>query len=242
MLRIEDIGKSYDGHTVLSKLSVSVNKGEVLSILGKSGCGKTTMLKIIAGLLDHTEGTIEMNGLVINNIPAHLRQIVYLYQEPMLFPHLDVYSNLAFGLKIRKEKNAIIIKKVAQIAEELELSAHLKKMPDQLSGGQKQRVAFGRALVLNPRVLLLDEPFGNLDAQTRAAMQSLFQKMAKEHSITAIFVTHDLKEALVVGTKFGLLEAGQLVVYDSKEQFIGEPKTGIRSEIDFWQQLIQLNG
>jgi len=240
MLTIKNIHKSYGGGVILEDISLTVTKGAVLSILGKSGGGKTTLLKIIAGLLPQDRGMIEMEDCVMDNIPAHQRQIIYLYQEPLLFPHLNVFENLAFGLRLRKENKSAIVTKVEKIATELELSAHLSKMPGQLSGGQRQRVSFGRALILNPKILLLDEPFGNLDAQTRKTMQELFKKVAQEHNITAIFVTHDLKEALIVGDRLGMLQRGKINLYNSKDAFINDINTGASEEIAFWQQMLHL--
>ena len=239
MLEIENLSKGFGDMMVVNNLSISVEQGNVLSVLGKSGCGKTTLLRIIAGLVDPDAGLLKLDGSVVNDVPAHLRQMVYLYQEPLLFPHLNVYENIAFGLRLRKEKDGIVKEKVMHMLGELELSGQERKAPAQLSGGQRQRVSFGRALVLHPRVLLLDEPFGALDAQTRGAMQSFFQRVAAEHRITAIFVTHDVKEALIIGDRFGLMQAGKLAVYESREAFVADPQTGVGTELQFWQNLRQ---
>jgi ABC-type sugar transport system ATPase subunit len=237
MLAIKNISKTYGASIILEDVSITLGRGTILSILGKSGGGKTTLLKIIAGLLAQDSGTIAMNGIGLDEIPAYRRHIMYLYQEPLLFPHLNVFNNLAFGLKLKKEDKHTITEKVHQIAGELEIAEHLKKMPGQLSGGQKQRVSFGRSLILKPDVLLLDEPFGNLDTQTRATMQALFKRVAVEHQITAIFVTHDLKESLLMGNEYAMLQSGRLTLYDSREKFINDPSSGIRSEISFWKKV-----
>ena len=239
MLEIENIGKSFGKMIVVNNLSATVEQGKVLSVLGKSGCGKTTLLRMIAGLLAPDAGLLTLDGMVVNNVPAHQRQMVYLYQEPLLFPHLNVYENIAFGLRLRKENDSVVKEKVMQMLDELELAGQERKSPAQLSGGQRQRVSFGRALVPHPRVLLLDEPFGALDAQTRGAMQSFFQRVAAEHRITAIFVTHDVKEALIIGDRYGLMQAGKLTVYDTREAFIADPQTGVGAELQFWQNLRQ---
>jgi len=209
----------------------------VLSILGKSGCGKTTLLKIIAGLEHSKEGELQLADQDLTLLAAQQREIVYLYQEPLLFPHLNVFENLAFGLRLRKESKTRIQEKTMKMLLDLELEKEAKRMPQALSGGQRQRVAFGRALIINPKVLLLDEPFGNLDAQTRANMQSLFKKVSEKFNITAVFVTHDLKEALLMGDDFGYMAAGKLEVYKDKKQFLTDTRTGIQEELDFWKTI-----
>src|SRR5262249_44087846 len=145
LLRIEHLNKSFPPERVLSDLSVSLNEHHTLSIVGRSGCGKTTLLKIIAGLLPCDSGEIYLHDKRINDVPAHQRNIVYLYQEPLLFPHLSVFENVAFGLRLRKQPENLIHKKTSEMIQSLQLEDHSRKMPHQLSGGQKQRVSFGRA-------------------------------------------------------------------------------------------------
>lgn len=236
-LETTDIAKKYNEHTVLQDISFSLQHHQTMSILGKSGCGKSTLLKIIAGLEQQDEGKILLNGHDFTGTPAHERNIVYLFQEALLFPHLNISANLAFGLKVRKLSKSIIREKVDETLAHLGLEAHAKKMPHQLSGGQKQRVAFGRALIVNPPLILLDEPFSSLDVETRDEMQQLYKKIAKEYNITALFVTHDLKEALIMGDSISYMEAGVLKVYDSKEGFINDARTGVQGEIGFWNKL-----
>jgi putrescine transport system ATP-binding protein len=163
--------------------------------------------------------------------------MVYLYQEPLLFPHLTVFENVAFGLRIRKVAKAEINRQVNELLDELDLREHASKAPNQLSGGQRQRVSFGRALIIRPRLLLLDEPFGNLDAQTRADMQQLFLRVSQQHRITSLFVTHDSREALTVGTRFGYLDQGQLTSFASVAEFVQDARTAIRSELAFWESI-----
>ncbi|MCL4136402.1 UNVERIFIED_CONTAM: hypothetical protein GTU68_066876, partial [Idotea baltica] len=210
MLEIKNITKQFGEEQVLKALSLKLGEGEILSILGKSGSGKSTLLKIIAGLEAAADGALLLDGKDISNQATQDRKIVYMYQEPLLFPHLDVRENLAFGLSVRGESSELISEKTAVMLKALQLEEQAEKMPHQLSGGQKQRVNFGRAMIIEPRLVLLDEPFGNLDSQTREAMQELFIKVAREQGITALFVTHDVKEALQVGTRYGFLERGQL--------------------------------
>lgn len=235
-LEVKNLSKQFGKEQVLKALTFNLKEQSVLSILGKSGSGKTTLLKIIAGLETADEGIITLNNEVINTIPPHQRNIVYLYQEPLLFPHLNVFENVAFGLRLRKAQDKVIREKVLNLLEELELSSQQAKMPTQLSGGQRQRVAFGRALIISPKVLLLDEPFGALDAETRQTMQQLLHKIIAEHSITTIFVTHDLKEAIVMGDRIGVMERGRLEVYDDKTDFINNTES-VKKEINFWKGL-----
>lgn len=230
-----DIKKTYGPEAVLRELSFQLAEHEMLSILGRSGSGKTTLLKILAGLETPDGGRVLLRGQDMGPVPPNRRNMVYLYQEPLLFPHLDVFENVAFGLRLRKLPAADVRKRVMEMLDNLELPEQARKMPHQLSGGQKQRVAFGRALIINPRVLLLDEPFGALDSETRASMQELLKRIAETFAITALFVTHSLKEALIMGDRIGLMQEGRLKVYDSKKDFIADADTGVQEELAFWR-------
>lgn len=237
-LSVRELYKSFGSDSVLEHLSVDVSKQSTLSILGKSGCGKTTFLKILAGLESQDKGSVHLNGVDISSRSPQKRGIVYLYQEPLLFPHLDVFDNIAFGLRIQKVHPDEIRKRVTELVNELGLSSHSQKMPDQLSGGQKQRVAFGRAIIVNPSLLLLDEPFASLDVETRATMQQLFKRLALQFGMTSIFVTHDLKEALLMGDQIAYMKAGHITAYPSKKSFITDPEVGVLNEIAFWSNLL----
>jgi ABC-type Fe3+/spermidine/putrescine transport system ATPase subunit len=208
-LQIENVYKNYGNREVLKSISLHVEASSTISILGKSGCGKSTLLKIIAGI----------------------------EQEALLFPHLNVFENVAFGLRIRKESTFVITQKVNTLLQQLGLHTEAKKMPHQMSGGQKQRVAFGRALIINPPLMLLDEPFSSLDVETRTSMQQLYKSIAAAYNITALFVTHDLKESLIMGDKIAYMENGLLTVYHDKKSFINDLKTGVTDEINFWNTL-----
>lgn len=234
-LEVEHINKSFGGEQIVKNLSLALKREETLSILGQSGCGKTTMLKIIGGLVKADSGTIILDETVVGNVSADKRGIVYLYQEDLLFPHLNVFENIAFGLRIKKVNNQEIQSKVNGMIQSLELEGQAEKMPHQLSGGQRQRVSFGRAIITNPKLLLLDEPFGSLDAGTRSRMQKLFKKIAAEFKITSLFVTHDLKEAILMGDKIAFMRKGNLKVYETKEDFISDAETGVQDEIRFWE-------
>ncbi|SMG35411.1 ABC transporter [Marivirga sericea] len=237
-LEIQYINKSFGKEQIVKDLNFSLAPHKTLSILGKSGCGKTSMLKIIGGLLKADSGNIILDGNDISELEAEKRNIVYLYQEDLLFPHLNVFENIAFGLRIKKQKEAHIQSKVKEMLELLELEDQGQKMPHQLSGGQRQRVSFGRAIIINPALLLLDEPFGSLDAGTRQRMQQLFKDIAHKFKITSLFVTHDLKEAILMGDEIAFMQSGKLKLYKNKEEFIADPSTGVQNEIGFWENLI----
>ncbi len=235
MLSVASLSKTFSDQPVLTNVTFGVKTGQVLAVLGRSGCGKTTLLKILAGLETPGAGDILVDGKSLLHLPPNERQMVYLYQEPLLFPHLTVFENVAFGLRIRKVDKASVSRQVSDLLAELDIADQAQKQPHQLSGGQRQRVAFGRALIIKPRLLLLDEPFGNLDGQTRTAMQTFFTRVARQHHITSLFVTHDSREALTVGTAFAYLDRGTMTSYDSVHDFTADPRTGIHDELAFWE-------
>ncbi|WP_400071343.1 ABC transporter ATP-binding protein [Zobellia russellii] len=237
-LEVQHIVKSFGAERVVKDLNFLLQAKQTLSILGKSGCGKTTMLKTIGGLATPDSGKILLNGVDITETKPEKRNIVYLYQEDLLFPHLNAFENIAFGLRLKKIPEGLINEKVEHMLHSLELEGQADKMPMQLSGGQRQRVSFGRAISTNPSLLLLDEPFGSLDTGTRQRMQELFKKLTTEFNITSLFVTHDLKEAVLMGDQIGFMEDGVLKVYKDKKDFIQDPQTGVQSEIEFWGGLI----
>lgn len=236
-LQLNNISKAFQDKTVLQDISFSLPAHGTLSVLGKSGCGKSTLLKIIAGIEVPDAGTIALDLTDITRKNPNERNIVYLFQEPLLFPNMNVFENIAFGLRIRKMKEKELNEKVNEMGESLQIADQLKKMPHQLSGGQKQRVAFGRALIINPPLILLDEPFSSLDVETRSTMQHLYKSMAKRYSITALFVTHDLKEALLMGDQVAYMENSILQIFTDKQAFINDPRTGVLNEVQFWNTL-----
>jgi ABC-type Fe3+/spermidine/putrescine transport system ATPase subunit len=236
-LEVNRVSKSYGLKRILNEVSFNLPAHGTMTILGKSGCGKSTLLKVISGIEFQDEGSIILNGKNISALPPNQRNIVYLFQEALLFPHLNVFENIAFGLRIRKEASLQIRTKVDAMLQSLELTEHSTKMPHQLSGGQKQRVAFGRALIINPPLILLDEPFSSLDVEIRASMQQLYKSIATQFNITALFVTHDLKEALLMADRISYMEAGKLQIYESKQTFIDDPRTGVKNETAFWNNL-----
>jgi len=242
MIEAKNITKSFGDEKVLRDVSFTFEQNKTLSILGKSGSGKTTLLKIFAGLESKYSGQIFVDGRRMDDVKPKDRGVVYLYQEPLLFPHLTVEENIGFGLRIRGEKQEFIKEKTLEMVDRLQLNSQEKKYPEQLSGGQKQRVAFGRAFIIHPNVLLLDEPFGSLDPETRLEMQTLFVEISRAEKITTLFVTHDLKEALMTGDIFGMMQDGALHLFDSREAFINDAKTGVQEELTFWKKLIKNDG
>ena len=237
ILNVKNLHKNFGKETILKDINLSLEKKTVLSLLGSSGSGKTTLLKIIAGLETEDEGSIFLNGKDIGHQKPQQRNIVYLYQEALLFPHLNAFENIAFGLRLKKTDGNIITEKVNQMLENLDMVKHAEKMPNQLSGGQRQRISFGRAMVIEPELLLLDEPFGALDAITRTKMQALFKQLAHSMHISALFVTHDLKEAIVMGDQIGKIQKGELVQYETKQEFYNDEFSGVQKEIEFWKNI-----
>ena len=241
-LEVAGLFSAFQGETVLSGVDLSVGRGGALCVVGRSGAGKTTLLKTIAGLLSPEAGSIRLDGREITELPAERRGIVYLYQEALLFPHLTVLENIAFGLRLRKTPQAEVARSVGALIDELELQGHEGKMPHQLSGGQRQRVAFGRALIVGPALLLLDEPFSSLDSEARAVMQQLYKRIARQHGMTSIFVTHSIKEALLMGETIASLEGGRARSFASLTEFIAAPESGVAGEVAFWKSLGSGNG
>ena len=236
-LDIQGIYKKFGKDSILTDVNLHLKKNTVLSLLGSSGSGKTTLLKIIAGLETQDKGEILLYGKNINRQKPQQRNIVYLYQEALLFPHLNAFENVAFGLRLKKLKESVIKEKVDLMLKNLGMTNHASKMPSQLSGGQRQRISFGRAMVIEPELLLLDEPFGALDSSTRGKMQELFKSLAHAMQISALFVTHDLKEAIVMGDQIGKIKKGELLQYETKKDFFNDEHSEVHKEIDFWTNI-----
>lgn len=236
-LEVEELSKLFGAERVLDRLSFSVAVETTLAVLGRSGSGKTTLLKVIAGLLAADGGRVSLGGTDLGHRPPQERHVVYMTQEPLLFPHLDVAGNVAFGLRLRGLSESRARPAVESLLESLELADQRRKLPQQLSGGQKQRVAFGRALAVQPSLLLLDEPFSSLDAESRTAMQQLYRRIAREHRMTSLFVTHSLKEALLMGDAVALLRGGKFKTYASAQEFAEDPESGVAEEVSFWREI-----
>ena len=198
LIEFRNIVKNFDGQIVLKGINLDIYENEFVTLLGPSGCGKTTLLRILGGFLEQDEGHVIFNGEDISGVPAYQRPINTVFQKYALFPHLNVYDNVAFGLKIKKMSKELIEPKVNRMLQLVGLDGYQKKDVTLLSGGQQQRVAIARALVNEPDVLLLDEPLSALDAKLRKEMQKELKRIQQEVGITFIFVTHDQEEALTM--------------------------------------------
>ncbi len=213
-----------------------------MAVLGPSGCGKTTLLQILAGLLPADQGQMRIEGRDVLSLPARQRGVLYLSQEALLFPHMNVEENIAFGLSIRGVSAAEQKREVGLMLEQLGLSGFGHRSPESLSGGQRQRVAFGRAMIVKPGILLLDEPFGSLDVQTRAEMQELYRRLSAERQSTTLFVTHDIREALIMGDELSVMKDGVLQVFESRKAFLRSPDNAAKRELNFWQGVFSGEG
>lgn len=275
MIRIRGLAKSYGVERVLEALDMELEAGHCLAVLGPSGSGKTTLLRLLAGEEEPDAGRMEVGGMDLAGLSPERRGVVMLGQEALLFPHLDVFENLAFGLRMQADNRGpwAVLKRwagqywrqtrqrwsgnktpdlyrgldpeesalrhqVHRMLEALDLLPHAHKSPSALSGGQRQRVAFGRALLIRPKVLLLDEPFASLDAQTRREMQELYRKLSSAEGTTSLLVTHDLREALVLGDRFARLCEGRLLHYPDRAAFAADPYSGVAEEQAFWRDAL----
>lgn len=224
ILELRNITKEYDGKVVLKGISLNIHEGEFLTILGPSGCGKTTLLRIIAGFEQPNNGQLLFKGKDLIKIPIHKREINTIFQNYALFPHLNVFDNIAYGLKLRKVDREKIKKEVKKALDLVKLSGMEDKDVNDLSGGQKQRVAVARALVLNPKILLLDEPFAALDLKLRQQMQVELKKIQQEIDITFIFITHDQEEAFIMSDRVVVLNQGQIQQIGTPQDIYNEPE------------------
>lgn len=224
IIELKNITKKYNNHVVLENFNLYVRRNGFITLLGPSGCGKTTTLNIIAGFEDVDEGSIIFENHVINSLPPHKRQINTVFQKYALFTHMNVYENVAFGLRIKKLPEKKINEKVRDMLKLVELEGFEKRATDSLSGGQQQRVAIARAVVNEPKVLLLDEPLGALDLKLRKEMQLELKNMQKKLGITFIFVTHDQEEALTMSDTIVVMNKGKIQQIGTPEYIYNEPK------------------
>ena len=224
-IKIVNLNKSFNNKTVLDNINLEVKEGEIISLLGPSGCGKSTTLKIIAGILDFDKGDILFNDKSIKNTTTKNRNVGIVFQEYLLFPHMTVYENIEFGLKMKKVRKGDRDKKVKELIELVKLKDYDNKYPSELSGGQKQRVAIARTLAVNPQVLLLDEPFSNLDINLRQEMREFVSTLQKELKVTTILVTHDKEEALMMSDKIAVMVNGQIKQFDTPSNLYEKPNS-----------------
>ncbi|MGI5239375.1 ABC transporter ATP-binding protein [Dactylosporangium sp. CA-139066] len=223
-VKLDEVSKVYaDGTRAVDGLSLDIADGELLVLVGPSGCGKTTALRMVAGLEDISGGVLSIGGRVVNRVPARDRDIAMVFQSYALYPHLDVYDNIAFGLKLRKVPRGEIERRVAATGAALGLKDHLRRRPRALSGGQRQRVAMGRAIVREPQAFLMDEPLSNLDAKLRVQMRTEIARTTRRLGVTTIYVTHDQTEAMTLGDRVAVMKKGVLQQVASPQELYDRP-------------------
>ncbi len=221
---IKDAVKKYGDFVALKGVSLDIKEGEFFTLLGPSGCGKTTLLRMIAGFNSIEGGEFYFGDKLINNVPAYKRDIGMVYQNYAIFPHLNVKDNVAYGLKARKVDKETIEKKVNDALELVQIAHLSERKPNELSGGQQQRVALARAFVIEPGVLLMDEPLSNLDAKLRVQMRSVIKKLQKRLGITTIYVTHDQEEALAISDRIAVMKDGVIMQIGTPQEIYAKPQ------------------
>ena len=225
LLSLQHIKKDFGEGEVLSDISLDVHRGEFVTLLGASGCGKTTTLRIISGLETADEGRVLLGGRDMTDLPPEKRPVNTVFQSYALFPHMNVEKNVAYGLRLRGMDKRAIDKRVREMLELVQMSGHAKRMPAQLSGGQRQRIAIARALALEPELLLLDEPLGALDLQLRRQMQVELKRLQKQLGITFIYITHDQEEAVNMSDRIAVMRAGRFEQIGTPEEIYDAPMT-----------------
>jgi len=223
-ISFEHIKKNFSSERVIKDLNIEIKDGEFFTFVGPSGCGKSTILNMIAGLEEITDGTIKFDGMVVNELSPKERNVAMVFQSYALYPHMTVYDNLAFPLKIKKIKKEVIESEVKRISFLLGLDELLKRKPRELSGGQRQRVALGRAIIRKPRVFLMDEPLSNLDARLRVEMRTELKRLHNELKITTIYVTHDQAEAMSMSDRIAVLSDGLIQQCGTPREIYLKPK------------------
>ena len=223
-IKMEGLGKIYDdGTRAVGNLDLEIEDGEFLVLVGPSGCGKSTVLRMIAGLEDITEGTMTIGDKVVNDVAPKDRDIAMVFQNYALYPHMSVYDNMAFGLKLRKFSKDEIQRRVHEAADILEIREYLQRKPKALSGGQRQRVAMGRAIVREPAAFLMDEPLSNLDAKLRVQMRAELERLHSRLETTTVYVTHDQVEAMTLGDRIAVMNAGRLEQVGTPDELYERP-------------------
>ena len=241
---LKNLVKSYDGkNNIIDNINLEIKDKEFVVLVGSSGCGKSTILRLISGLEDITKGEVLIDNKIVNNVLPKDRDIAFVFQSYALYPHMSVYDNIGFGLKMRGFDKKYIDKKVREVASSLNLDELLLRRPKELSGGQRQRVALGRAIVRNPKVFLMDEPLSNLDANLRVQMRSEIKKLHKTLQTTFIYVTHDQTEALTMGDRIVVLDKGKIQQVDTPVEIYNNPKNkfvaGFIGQMNFIDVLVE---
>ncbi len=222
---LQEVKKSYGKQQVIHGVDIDIDSGEFVVVVGPSGCGKSTLLRMIAGLETVSDGSVLIDGKVVNDLEPMERNIAMVFQNYALYPHMTVFDNIAYSLKIAKVSKAEIAERVAEVAELLQLSEYLKRRPKQLSGGQRQRVAMGRAIVRRPSVFLFDEPLSNLDAKLRVQMRLEIKRLQQKLGITSVFVTHDQVEAMTLGDRLMVLNEGRVEQFGTPVELYNDPQS-----------------
>ncbi len=222
-ITVVEVSKHFNGHVALDDVSLSIASGSLTALLGPSGSGKSTLLRVIAGLEQPDSGQVLIEDVDVTNQPARRRGIGFVFQHYAAFKHMTVWDNIAFGLKIRRRKRGEIRERVAELLQLVQLEPFAKRYPAQLSGGQRQRMALARALAVDPRVLLLDEPFGALDARVRNELRAWLRRLHDQTHVTTIIVTHDQEEAMEVADQIALLHAGRIEQIGSPRELYEQP-------------------
>lgn len=239
-VHLQNLTLSYGKSIAVPNLDLSVRKGELIALLGPSGCGKTTTMRAIAGLMPPTSGSIHIDGVDVTRMAANKRGIGLVFQSYALFPHLSVFENAAFGLRLQKLADQQIRSKVSAVLEKVGLSGFERRKPAELSGGQQQRLSLARSLVMEPKVLLLDEPLSNLDARLRLEMRTELQRVQRETGITMVFVTHDQAEALGMADRIVLMRDGKIEQIGTPEDLYARPETAFAADFIGFENIFRL--
>ena len=222
-IHIKNVMKKYEDNVVIRNLTADMEPGELFTLLGPSGCGKTTLLRMIAGFNSVEHGTIAFDDQVINNIPVYKRNFGMVFQNYAIFPNMTVYRNIEYGLKNKKLDKQEVKRRVEEIMETVQITQYKDRYPDKLSGGQQQRVALARAIVVQPQVLLMDEPLSNLDAKLRIEMREAIREVQKKIGITTVYVTHDQEEALAISDRIAVMNKGDIQQIETPENIYSRP-------------------